>query len=231
MAVRRVPTSAGTARTPCRARNAGQQPVRRDAHICRRLPTMPSQVPRKRCLLERRRSGWAACSKRHSPPCNRSVAKCGADRGELSYERWAIRVCGTPGSARSIPRRGVCHDLGPHRVGGPLLSGGEQVGPASSLPGFFVLPLTGARCRPGRSCRFSGPNSRSAIAYRYAIRPSFAIAATSMPWTISRTVCAGRHVTTTGSPADSKGVHAAPWRLDRRPASLPISRRARYKEH
>ena len=103
MAVRRAPTLAGTARTPCRARNAGQQPVRRDVHICRRLSTMPSQVPRKRCLLERRRSGWAACSKRHSPPCNRPVAKCGADRGELICERRAMRVCGTPGSARSIP--------------------------------------------------------------------------------------------------------------------------------
>ena len=75
MAVRRAPTSAGTARTPCRARNAGQQPVRRDAHRRRRLPAMPSQAPGKRSLIGRRRSGWAACSKRHSPPGYRPLAK------------------------------------------------------------------------------------------------------------------------------------------------------------
>jgi len=32
------------ARTPCRARNAGRQPVRRDARTCRRLPPTPSQM-------------------------------------------------------------------------------------------------------------------------------------------------------------------------------------------
>jgi hypothetical protein len=42
MAARRAPTSGGTARTPCRARIAGQQPIRRDAYTCRRLPTIPS---------------------------------------------------------------------------------------------------------------------------------------------------------------------------------------------
>ena len=60
------------------------------------------QVPRKRSLIERGRSGWAACSKRRSPPCNRPAAKCGADCRELICERRAMRVRGTPGSARSI---------------------------------------------------------------------------------------------------------------------------------
>jgi hypothetical protein len=123
MAVRRAPTSAGTARTPCRARNAGQQPVRRGAHRRRRLPTMPLQVPGKRSLIERRRSDWAACSKRHSPPGYRPLAKCAEDRGEL-----VLRTPGHEGmrnawiSPIDIPRRGVCHDLGSHRVGEPSLT-------------------------------------------------------------------------------------------------------------
>ena len=42
---------------------------------------MPLQVPGKRSLIEHRRNGRAACSKRHSPPCNRPTAECGPDRG------------------------------------------------------------------------------------------------------------------------------------------------------
>ena len=67
MAARRAPASAGTARTPCRAPDAGQRPVPPDPHTCRRLPAMPSPVPGKRRLMEHRQSGRAACPGRRSP--------------------------------------------------------------------------------------------------------------------------------------------------------------------
>src|SRR5690349_9782076 len=70
MAVRRVPTSAGTARTPCRVRTAGQRPARRYARTCQRLPTILLAMPGRRRLMERRRNCRAACPKRHSPPYN-----------------------------------------------------------------------------------------------------------------------------------------------------------------
>ena len=67
MAARRAPASAGTARTPCRAPDAGQRPVPPDPRTCRRLPAMPSPVPGKRRLMEHRQSGRAACPERRSP--------------------------------------------------------------------------------------------------------------------------------------------------------------------
>src|SRR5690242_5894281 len=71
MAVRRAPTSAGTARTPCPVHTGGQQPaIRRYAHICQRLPTILLVMPGRRRLMKRRRNCRAACPKRHSPPYN-----------------------------------------------------------------------------------------------------------------------------------------------------------------
>ncbi len=84
MAARRAPTSAGTARTLSHARNAGPQPVRRDAHTPGRFPALPSQAPGNRRLMERRPSGWTACWSRQRPPCKQSrrspARPCGGPR-------------------------------------------------------------------------------------------------------------------------------------------------------
>ena len=107
MAARRAPTSAGTARTPSHARNAGPRAVRPDGHTRRRLRALPPQTPGNRRLTERRPSDWTACCSRQHPPCNQS-------------RRSRARPCeGLPGLRLGNPQR-VTRDRQDHGLDVPV---------------------------------------------------------------------------------------------------------------